>query len=158
MAIKMEAESLYPNGMPHGLQTGEKLLQKGVCWACKICLANKQVAVNNAVKTASTNGSNMYSHLQRSLSGHNLSNPKKNLDNKGGLEGKYYDLKKRAKRVINTLHHIVATMSSTGRARQIVFVRTLILEHYVSTLLRMMYICRVLIESIKQFTSQRKAS
>ncbi len=120
MAIKMEAESLYPNGMPHGLQTGEKLLQKGVCWACKICLANKQVAVNNAVKTASTNGSNMYSHLQMSLSGHNLSDPQKNQDNKGGLDvfvaqfrvekraKTTTDLKKRAKQVIENLHRIVA--------------------------------------------------
>ena len=81
----MEVEALYLNGMLHGLREVEKLLQKGVCWACKICLVNKQVAVNHAVKMANTNGSNLYSRLQMSLLGHKLSDPKKNLDTKGGL-------------------------------------------------------------------------
>ena len=120
-AIKMEAKTLYPNGiLPHGLREVEKLLQKVVCWACKICLVNEQVAVNQAVKMANTNGSNLYSHLQTSLSGHNLSDPKKNLDIKGGLDDfvaqfrvekwakTTTDLKKRSKLVIDNLHRIVA--------------------------------------------------
>jgi hypothetical protein len=129
MAIKSEVEALYPNGMPHGLQEVEKVLQKGVCWACKICLANKQVAVNDAVKKASSNGSNLYSHLQMSLSGHNLSNPQKNLDNKGSLEvfvaqfgilekwaKTTTDLKKRAKQVLDNLHRIDNVINRKGLA------------------------------------------
>jgi hypothetical protein len=120
-AIKVEAaEALYPNGMLQGLREVEKLLQKGVCWACKICLENEQVTVNDAVKKATTNGSNLLSHLQTSLSGHNLSDPQKNQDNKGGFDvfvaqfrvekraKTTTDLKKRAKQVIENLHRIVA--------------------------------------------------
>jgi hypothetical protein len=121
VAIKVEAaEALYPNGMPQGLREVENLLQKGVCWACKICLENEQVAVKDAVKKATTNGSNLLSHLQTSLSGHKLSDPQKNQDNRGGLDAfvaqfrvekrakTTTDLKKRAKQVVENLHRIVA--------------------------------------------------
>jgi hypothetical protein len=119
-AIKTDAEDLYPNEMPPGLQKVEILLEKEVCWACKICLANEQVAVNDTVKKATTNGSNLLSHLQTSLSGHNLTGPQKNMDNKGGIDTfvaqfrvekrakTTTDFKKRAKQVIENLHRIVA--------------------------------------------------
>jgi hypothetical protein len=86
-------------------------------------MANDQLAVNNAVKKSSTNGSNLRTHLVTSLSGHNLSaaSKKNEIVQEGGLnpfvdlfqeEDKRakteIDFKERNKQVRDILHRKIA--------------------------------------------------
>ena len=118
--IKKEALAIYPNGLSLWLQEAKKVLNEGDVWACKICLENDQVTVKDAVKKVCKNGSNLKSHMDTSLSGHNLHDPKKNVNIQGDIEPyanqfrvnkkakTMIDLKEREKQVLNTLHRIVA--------------------------------------------------